>query len=69
MGGREDATNVLMQPAASWRCTISRSYSRSGFQPKSSHGLQACAISSIDMDHEKFLGPTREDIASHKAYY
>ncbi|CAE7458655.1 fol3 [Symbiodinium pilosum] len=42
MGGREDATNVLMQPAA-------------------------CAISSIDMDHEKFLGPTREDIASHKA--
>ena len=39
------------------------------FSQLSSHGLQACAISSIDMDHEKFLGPTREDIASHKAYY
>ncbi|CAE7296338.1 FOL3 [Symbiodinium natans] len=42
MGGRDDATNVLIQPAV-------------------------CAISSIAMDHEKFLGSTREEIASHKA--
>ncbi|CAE7602551.1 FOL3, partial [Symbiodinium sp. CCMP2456] len=42
MGGRDDATNVLIEPAA-------------------------CAISSIAMDHEKFLGSTREEIASHKA--
>ncbi|CAE7236829.1 FOL3 [Symbiodinium necroappetens] len=38
MGGRDDATNVLIEPAA-------------------------CAISSIAMDHEKFLGSTREEIA------
>ncbi|CAJ1359184.1 unnamed protein product, partial [Effrenium voratum] len=42
MGGREDATNVLIEPAA-------------------------CGISSIALDHEKFLGPTEEDIARHKA--
>lgn len=42
MGGRDDATNVLIEPAA-------------------------CAISSIAMDHEKFLGSTREEIAGHKA--
>ncbi|CAK9107397.1 Probable dihydrofolate synthetase (DHFS) [Durusdinium trenchii] len=42
MGGLEDATNVLLEPAA-------------------------CCITSIALDHEKFLGPTHEDIAKHKA--
>lgn len=42
MGGRDDATNVLLEPAA-------------------------CCITSIALDHEKFLGPTHEDIAKHKA--
>eukprot|EP00435_Cladocopium_sp_Y103_P066085 s90_g28.t1 len=42
MGGRDDATNVLLEPAA-------------------------CCITSIALDHEKFLGPTHEEIAKHKA--
>lgn len=42
MGGRDDATNVLVNPAV-------------------------CAITSIAMDHERFLGPSLEDIARHKA--